>query len=71
MTEETVALETQDDIALADRLKTAHANITQEMGKLIIEIGLHQGNSILQTVPGDVPLREVKYPGILLKQHDL
>ena len=62
MTEEPVALETQDDIALADRLKTAHANITQEMGKLIIgqEEAIEQvllslfvgGNSIITGVPG-------------------
>ena len=62
MTEETVALETQDDIALADRLKAAHANITQEMGKLIIgqEEAIEQvllslfvgGNSIITGVPG-------------------
>ena len=60
--EETVALESQDDIALADRLKTAHANITQEMGKLIIgqEEAIEQvllslfvgGNSIITGVPG-------------------
>jgi len=60
--EETVALESQDDIALADRLKTAHANITQEMGKLIIgqEDAIEQvllslfvgGNSIITGVPG-------------------
>ena len=60
--EETVALETQDDIALADRLKTAHANITREMRKLIIgqEDPIEQvllslfvgGNSIITGVPG-------------------
>ncbi len=60
--EETVALETQDDIALADRLRTAHANITQEMRKLIIgqEEPIEQvllslfvgGNSIITGVPG-------------------
>jgi MoxR-like ATPase len=60
--EEPVALETQDDIALADRLKTAHANITREMRKLIIgqEEPIEQvllslfvgGNSIITGVPG-------------------
>ena len=60
--EETVALESQDDIALADRLKTAKANITQEMRKLIVgqEDAIEQvllslfvgGNSIITGVPG-------------------
>ena len=60
--EETVALESQDDIALADRLRAAQANITQEMRKLIIgqEDAIEQvllslfvgGNSIITGVPG-------------------
>ncbi len=60
--EETVALESQDDIALADRLKTAQANIIQEMRKLMIgqEDAIEQvllslfvgGNSIITGVPG-------------------
>ena len=60
--EETVALESQDDIALADRLRAAQANIIQEMRKLIIgqEDAIEQvllslfvgGNSIITGVPG-------------------
>ena len=60
--EETVALESQDDIVLADRLRAAQANITQEMRKLIIgqEDAIEQvllslfvgGNSIITGVPG-------------------
>ena len=60
--EETVALESQDDIAFADRLRAAQANIIQEMRKLIIgqEDAIEQvllslfvgGNSIITGVPG-------------------
>ena len=60
--EETVTLESQDDIALADRLRAAQANIIQEMRKLIIgqEDAIEQvllslfvgGNSIITGVPG-------------------
>ena len=60
--EETAALESQDDIALADRLRAAQANIIQEMRKLIIgqEDAIEQvllslfvgGNSIITGVPG-------------------
>jgi len=60
--DETVALESQDDIALADRLKTAQANIIREMRKLIVgqEEVIEQvllslfvgGNSIITGVPG-------------------
>ena len=60
--EETVALESQDDIALADRLRAAQANIIREMRKLIIgqEDAIEQvllslfvgGNSIITGVPG-------------------
>jgi len=60
--EETVALESQDDIALADRLRAAQANIIQEMHKLIIgqEDAIEHvllslfvgGNSIITGVPG-------------------
>ena len=59
--EETAALESQDDIALADRLRAAQANIIQEMRKLIIgqEDAIEQvllslfvgGNSIITGVP--------------------
>ena len=63
MTDEAkVALEAQDDIALADRLKEANANMTRELRKLIVgqEDGIEQvllslfvgGNSIITGVPG-------------------
>ena len=62
MAEDIEALESQDDIALADRLKGAYANITDEMGKLIVgqaetieQVLLSLfvgGNSIITGVPG-------------------
>jgi MoxR-like ATPase len=62
LAEEIEALESQDDIALADRLKGAYANITDEMGKLIVgqaetieQVLLSLfvgGNSIITGVPG-------------------
>lgn len=62
MAEETVALESQDDIALADRLRGAYSNITDEMRKLIVgqTEAIEQvllslfvgGNSIITGVPG-------------------
>ncbi len=62
MAEDTIALESQDDIALADRLKGAYANITDEMRKLIVgqTEAIEQvllslfvgGNSIITGVPG-------------------
>jgi MoxR-like ATPase len=62
LAEETVALESQDDIALADRLRGAYANITDEMRKLIVgqTEAIEQvllslfvgGNSIITGVPG-------------------
>ena len=58
----TVALESEDDIALADRMKEAHGNITRELRKLIVgqDDALEQvllslfvgGNSIITGVPG-------------------
>ena len=60
--EEKVALESEDDIALADRLKTAHESVSKELHKLIIgqEEAIEQvllslfvgGNSIITGVPG-------------------
>lgn len=60
--EEKVALESQDDIALADRLKASYGDITQELKKLIVgqEEAIEQvllslfvgGNSIITGVPG-------------------
>ncbi|HLE72466.1 MAG TPA: MoxR family ATPase [Vicinamibacteria bacterium] len=60
--ERKVALESEDDIALADRLKAAYGNITRELRKLIVgqEDALEQvmlslfvgGNSIVTGVPG-------------------
>ncbi len=57
-----VALEAEDDIALADRLRAAYGNITRELRKLIVgqEDALEQvllslfvgGNSIITGVPG-------------------
>jgi MoxR-like ATPase len=57
-----VALETEDDIALADRLRAACGNMTRELKKLIVgqEDALEQvlmtlfvgGNSIITGVPG-------------------
>jgi MoxR-like ATPase len=57
-----VALESEDDIALADRMKGAYGNITRELRKLIVgqEDALEQvmlslfvgGNSIITGVPG-------------------
>jgi MoxR-like ATPase len=60
--ERKAALESEDDIALADRLKDAYGNITRELRKLIVgqEEALEQvllslfvgGNSIVTGVPG-------------------
>jgi MoxR-like ATPase len=60
--ESRVALEAEDDIALADRLRGAYGNITRELRKLIVgqEDALEQvmlslfvgGNSIITGVPG-------------------
>jgi MoxR-like ATPase len=57
-----VALESEDDIALADRMRGAYGNITRELRKLIVgqEDALEQvmlslfvgGNSIITGVPG-------------------
>jgi len=60
--EQTAALTAEDDIALADRLKTSYGNITTELRKLIVgqEEAIEQvllslfvgGNSIITGVPG-------------------